>query len=115
MALKTPVKEQLQGVECIVEESPVRVSSSSGLVETKIGVYQGHLRTAISNFEQRYQMEFEGTHHAVPWLIPHVAASLNRFIVGKDGCTVYKRWKGKKGVARRPIARKHIFSEDLVR
>ena len=31
----------------------------------------------------------------MPWLVMHCARTLNRFNVGSDGKTPYRRWKGK--------------------
>ena len=39
---------------------------------------------------------------AIPWLIMHAARCINRYRVGKDGKTAYRRVKGKE--FRRPIA-----------
>ena len=34
-------------------------------------------------------------HPVIPWTVKHAAATMNRFQVGKDGRTAYRRLKGK--------------------
>ena len=31
----------------------------------------------------------------IPWLVMHAARTMNRYLVGQDGKTAYRRWKGK--------------------
>merc|ERR1712115_269082 len=34
-------------------------------------------------------------HHSVPWMVRHAAQAINRYAVGQDGRTNYRRLKGK--------------------
>ena len=38
----------------------------------------------------------------MPWLVMHAARTINRYHVGVDGKTAYRRWKGKE--VRREVA-----------
>ena len=54
------------------------------------------VRTYRDALESRYEMEINGKHHAIPWMICHAAAMISRFRVGKDGRSAMQRLKGKR-------------------
>ena len=47
------------------------------------------------NLEARIGVRVSEELAIVPWLVIHSARTFNRFSVGPDGLTPYRRWKGK--------------------
>ena len=79
----------------IMENSPVYESKSNGMIENTIQQVQGQFRAMKDNLESRIGVRISGESTIVPWLVMHSARTLNRFSVGSDGKTAYRRWKGK--------------------
>ena len=101
MELKEQVRMSREE-EVIMEESLVEDSRSNGLIERAIQGVQDQIRTLKSALESRLGKEVSAEHPALPWLIMHAANLLNRYHKGQDGCTAYRRLKGKdfeQGVA----------------
>ena len=89
------IKDRLKGA-VRMEESPVGEHQSNGMVENGVQRIQGQFRIRRHALEARYGERIGGNHNCWPWLVRHVGQSLNRYQVGPDGKTAYKRWKGKE-------------------
>ena len=84
------------GGRYVMEQSPVGASASNGVVERAILSIEQQVRVLKSAVESRWGVKLETKHPAIPWLVEHSAALLNRFEVSHDGKTAYERNKGKK-------------------
>ncbi len=84
-----------EGVQVLPEESPVGESQSNGEVEAAIKQVQGHIRTLRLHLQARYKEVLGDGHVAMLLLVPHSAASLNRYLIGADGKTARQRLKGR--------------------
>ena len=92
------LKEQVRmsrDEEVIMEESPVEDSRSNGFIERAIQGVQDQISTVKNSLESRLRKEVKADHPALPWLVMHAANLLNRYHKGQDGCTAYRRLKGK--------------------
>ena len=78
-----------------MEESPVDESQSNGAVERTVQQIQGQIRTIKDCLESRIGRKISGEENVFPWMVAHAAATINRYHVGQDGRTSYRRWKGK--------------------
>ena len=94
VALKEAVKAE-RPERIVLESSPVKESKSNGTVESAIQRVQGQIRAIKDCLEGRIGERIGGDSPLVPWLVMHAARTLNRFHVGQDGKTAYRRWKGK--------------------
>ena len=65
------------------------------MIENAIQQIQGQFRTMKDNLEARIGERLSETSVIVPWMVIHAARTLNRYHVGTDGKTAYRRWKGK--------------------
>ena len=81
--------------DVMIEETPVGDSKAAGEIESTIKQVEGMVRTYKLALEARIGAEIPEDHNIIPWLIKHAAASLNRYNVGKDGLTPYRRLRGK--------------------
>ena len=84
------------GVQTLFEQSPVKSSSSNGVVERAIRTVEQQLRTMKSAWERRWGVVIPDAHRVLTWMTEYVAFVLNRFEVCKDGKTAYERLTGKK-------------------
>ena len=94
-ALKQRVKQE-RPERIILEESPVKESQANGAIENAIRQVQGQIRTMKDCLESRIGIRLTGEETIFPWLVSHAAATINRYHVGQDGNTAYRRWKGKE-------------------
>ena len=101
VALKEAIKAERQE-RIVLEKSPVGESRSNGAAENAVQQIQGQVRAIKHALESRLQTRVPEASNAIPWLIMHAARTINRYRVGKDGRTAYRRIKGKE--FRRPIA-----------
>ena len=83
------------GVQVLPEESPVGESQSDGEVESAIKQVQGQIRTLRLHLQAHYGEVLSDGHIAMLWLVPHSAATLNRYVVGADGKTARQRLRGR--------------------
>ena len=99
------IKSQVRleySIEVPEEEARVGDSRSNGQIESIIQQVQGQIRTLKAQLEHRIKLPVPDDHALLPWLISHAGATMNRYSVGKDGATPYKRLKGRS--FQRPIA-----------
>ena len=89
-------------IEIPQEESRVGDSRSNGRIENVIQQVQGQIRTFKVQLESRLGQPVNDDSPLLPWLIAHAGSTINRYSVGSDGATPYKRLKGRP--FRRPIA-----------
>jgi hypothetical protein len=71
-----------------MEEAAVGDHAGNGLVESAIRQVQGQFRTMKSALEDRYSFKLKGEHQAVPWLVSHAAATMNRRRRDSSGMTM---------------------------
>ena len=95
LTLKDSVKRDWSG-EIVEEESPVKESQSNGHAENTNQQVQGLIRTHRDALESRYEINLTGKSVILPWIVKHAAASLTRFIIGKDGRSALQRLKGQR-------------------
>ena len=79
----------------ILEESPHSESKSNGVAENAVQQVQGQFRNMRDGLESRLGDRIQEDSPLTPWLIAHAARTINRFQIGPDGRTNYRRWKGK--------------------
>ena len=94
VALKNAVKDE-RSERIVLEESPVGESKSNGAIENAIQQVQGQVRTLKDSLEARLGARLAEDSTLIPWLVTHAARTINRYHVGQDGLTAYRRWKGK--------------------
>ena len=94
-ALKEAVKAE-RHEEIVLESSPVGESQSNGGAECAVQLVQGQFRAMKDSLEARIGTRIAEDSPVVPWLIMHAARTMNRYSVGADGKTPYRRWKGKE-------------------
>ena len=83
-------------VEAIPERSAVGESQSNGKAERAVQEAEDNIRTMKLALEERLGCRLGSQSPVMKWLCEHVAANLNRFNVGDDGCTPYQRLHGKR-------------------
>ena len=96
IALKQAIKRRAEDSEIIMEESPVGESQSNGEVESTIKQVQGMFRTIKMSTESRIGDRIIRSHALIPWLVRHAASLITKYTKGEDGCTAYRRMKGKE-------------------
>lgn len=81
--------------ETLVEEIPPGNSQTVGTVEH--GNYQVgcQIRALRSSVEARLGITLVPGMAAIAWLFRHAAWIMNRFGIGRDGCTPFERYRGK--------------------
>ena len=75
---------------------PAYDSKGNGEIENAVGKVQGSFRSIKGGLESHYKKRINGSHNCVPWLIAHSASVINRYRIGKDGRTGFRRWKGRE-------------------
>jgi len=80
----------------IVEHSPVRESQANGFIESGVKTLEGLVRTLKLALERRIKIVIDVQHPVFAWLVEHAADMYTKFYVGDDGCTAYRRLKGKE-------------------
>ena len=78
-----------------MEGIPIVESQSAGELESSIKGVQAMTRTHTLAIEGRIGGEIQEDHPVVPFLVMQAAAHWNRFHLGKDGMTAYRRLKGR--------------------
>ena len=94
VALKETIKEELEA-RVVLEESPVGESKSNGAVENAVQQVQGQVRSMKDALECRLGIRLTEESPMIPWMVMHAAKTMNRYLVGPDGKTAHRRWKGK--------------------
>ena len=56
---------------------------------------QGQFRTMKDALETNIGTRLKPNSAIVPWIVAHSARTINRYQMGEDGKTAYRRWKGK--------------------
>ena len=79
----------------MVEHSVVEDSRSNGFIERHVQFSEGQTRTLKLDFEQRVGEILPVSHKLFNWLVEHSADIHNKFHVGQDGLTGYRRLKRK--------------------
>ena len=94
--LKKAVRLECPDIEVVMEESPVGEHQSNGQVENAIRQAQGVFRSMKDALESRLGKRLDGECWAIPWLIRHATAMMNRMHVHPNGKTSYEYVKGKR-------------------
>ena len=76
---------ECQDVEMVMEESPVGEHQSNGQIEGAIRQIQGVFRSMKDALEARIGKRLKGDSWAIPWLIKHATAMMNRLHVQSNG------------------------------
>ena len=85
-----------KGIDIMMEESPGYDSRSNGEVERTVQTVQGQVRTVKTGLESRLGVRIESDHPCLPWLVQHSANLLSRYMKVEDGCTAYRRLRGRE-------------------
>ena len=78
------------------EYSPVRSSGSNGVIERGIKEVQRQLKAMKRALDARVGVDISCTSNTLPWMVEYASVLINRYLVGKEGKTVYERLRGKK-------------------
>ena len=82
-------------VEIVDEKSKAYDSQSNGQAENAVQIVEKQFRTLRDSFETRIGSRLSSCHPFISYLVEHAAKTINRYRVGQDGRTSYRRWKGK--------------------
>ena len=93
-ALKEAVRRE-RAERIVLESSPVKESRSNGAAEAAVQQVQGQIRVMKDALETRIGASLKPNSTIIPWIVAHAAKTINRYQVGNDGKTAYRRWKGK--------------------
>ena len=91
VAVINMVKEKRAKAATIIDESPVGSSASNGSIENGVGEYEAQIRVCRLALEQRLGIQIPIHHDIVPWMVRHCGFLLQRYLVGHDGMTAYRR------------------------
>ena len=80
----------------VIENFPVGESQSNGAVENAIRRVQGQIRIVKIATEEAKGKKIPADPAVWQWLVEHCADTFNRYRVGTDGATPYKRIKGRE-------------------
>ena len=80
----------------VVEESPVKNSSSNGVVERGVQEVEGQIRALFLGLQERLGRRIDARERIVAFIPEYAAYLMNRRMVGEDGKVAYERVKGKK-------------------
>ena len=94
LALKNSIREGIRG-DVRMEESPVGEHQSNGMIENAVQRVQGQFRVIRDGLEARIGKRLDGNHKCIPWMVRHAAQVVNRYQMGSDGKTAYRRLKGR--------------------
>jgi hypothetical protein len=94
MALREEVKRHTW-VQIVDEKSKAYDSQSNGTIENVVQVFEKQFRTLRDALESRLGSRINSRHPCVSFLVEHSANTVNRYRVGQDGRTGYRKWKGK--------------------
>ena len=94
MAMRDEVKRHTW-VEIVDEKSKAYDSQSNGPAENSVQLFEKQLRTLRDSLETRLGSRLNSCHPFISYLVEHAAKTINRYRVGQDGKTAYRRWKGK--------------------
>ena len=81
--------------ETILENSPKGDSKANGVAERAVQAFAEQFRVVRAALQQRLGAKIPGNHCLTSWMTEHAADLLNKYHVGVDGRTAYRRWKGK--------------------
>ena len=84
-----------RAAQTVLEESPRASSQSNGAAEIGVQHAQGHVRALHRALEDSYKCKIPINHNTIPWLCMHAGFCHNRFQLGHDGHTPYRRIKGR--------------------
>ena len=96
-------------VEIVDEKSKAYDSQSNGKIEVNVQIFETQLRTLRDSLESRLCHRINGDHPCVSWMVEHSAKTINRFRVGPDVVTAYRRWKGKNFNVEMPEFGEYVF------
>jgi hypothetical protein len=94
IAMREEVKRHTW-VEIVDEKSKAYDSQSNGKAENAVQLFEKQFRTLRDSFEMRIGTRLSSCHPFISYLVEHAAKTINRYRVGQDGKTGYRRWKGK--------------------
>ena len=80
----------------ILENPPPRDSRANGYAERAVRSLEEQVRVLKTAFQQSTGQILEVDTAGMAWLVEHSADTLNKGLVGPDGCTAYERVRGRK-------------------
>ncbi len=83
------------GIEVMMEESPVGESQSNGLAEGAVRICKGAVKTLKHAYEALHGVAVEQNSPILTWLVEASASLMNRGQRGSDGRTAYELRRGK--------------------
>ena len=87
---------RLLGGRVIPENPPKGESQSNGRIEESGKTIRGFVKAMKSQIEEKADITIEAKDIITQWMIRWAAMLPSRFLVGKDGKTVYERRRGRK-------------------
>ena len=78
-----------------VRQSPTYSAQSQGSVERYHRTLIGQVRALIQQVSTNYDIHIPNRNPILPWIVPHAAYLLNRYLVHNDGETSYERRRQK--------------------
>ena len=87
------IEERIEG-GTIIEESPVKSSGSTGIVEKGVQDIEGRIRSLFLGLEQRIGRSLDARERIVAFIPDYAAYLINRLSQGTDGKVAYERMKG---------------------
>jgi hypothetical protein len=102
LALKRQVSDEMQGIEFVMEESPVSAHAANGHVEGAVRRIAGQVRTILDQTQMNYKAKIETTHPLLAWAVMHAASMITSFSLGRDGRTPWELARGKSYKRRLP-------------
>ena len=93
------VAKELQKVRThrtLIEHPPAYDPKSNGAAEKAVDMSMGQMRAIKIGLEKRIKVRIETTWAVLTWITEHACMMLNRYQVGRDGKTPYRRVMGKE-------------------
>ena len=81
--------------DVILENSPAGDSKANGAAEQAVRAFSEQFRAVRGGLQARLEQTIPGSHPVTSWMIRHSADLMNKYHVGTDGKTAYRRFKGK--------------------
>ena len=88
--------KKLRTHRTLIEHPPAYDPKSNGAAEKAVDMSMGQMRAIKIGLEKRIKVRIETTWAVLTWIAEHACMMLNRYQVGRDGKTSYRRVMGKE-------------------
>ena len=78
----------------MLENPPPSDSNANGYAERAVGNVEEQVRVLKTVFQSSTCETLDVQSAGFAWLVEHAADTLNKGLVGQDGCTAYERFRG---------------------